>query len=67
MHVPDILDIKRTLRSLIKDAYELMHKYKEEAPCYNGQASISTGGFFVRVFPDDDCQVLFAIEEYTSY
>ena len=67
MLVPDILDIKQTLRSLIKEAYKLMQKYKEEDPDYKGQASISTGGFFVMVFPDDDCQVLFSIAEYTNY
>ena len=44
-----------------------MYNHKKRDPNYNNQVTISSGGFFVQVFPDDDLGVMFVIADYTSY
>lgn len=56
--VPDIYDLKKMLRSLLKDAYRSMNDTEN-----NSTRLLSCGGFTVIVYPNGYCHAFFSISE----
>jgi hypothetical protein len=63
LEVPDIYQLKASLRRLLVNAYTSMTMNKEADPDMNGPCWSSCGGFTVYVWPDDSCQVFFSVTD----
>ena len=63
LEVPDVQTIKHHLREQIVNCYQGLNKIKEQDPDYDGCYFSSCGGFSTYVWANDDCHVMFSIEE----
>jgi hypothetical protein len=61
--VPDIPELRRSLRALLVDAFVEMNEFKESKDFDNSPVMISTGGFTVIVWSSDYCNAFFNVAE----
>lgn len=63
LEVPHISGIKAACRRLLVNAFTSVTMNKEDGSDYNGPCYSSSGGFTVYAWPDNRCQVFFAVTE----
>ena len=63
LEIPDIFQIKSSLRRLLVNVCTSMTMNKEADPDVSSPCWSSCGGFTVYVWPDDSCQVFFSVTD----
>lgn len=61
--IPDIRDLRRSLRERLMEAFVEMNEFKESDSFDNSPVMISSGGFTVIVWPSDYCNAFFNVAE----
>lgn len=64
MEIPTVLDLKAACRRLLVNAFASVTMNKEADPDYRGPCFSSCGGFTVYAWPDNSCQVFFAVTDW---
>lgn len=64
LEVPDLDQIKQSLRKMLVRAYNNMNENKKIDPEFNSPCYSSCGGFTVYVWPDDSCQAYFSVTDW---
>lgn len=63
LEIPHISGIKAACRRLLVNAFTSVTMNKEDGSDYNGPCFSSSGGFTVYAWPNNSCQVFFAVTE----
>ena len=63
LEIPQIHEIKAACRRLLVNAFTSVTMNKEDGHNYNGPCFSSSGGFTVYAWPNNSCQVFFAVTE----
>ena len=64
MEIPTVLDLKAACRRLLVNAFTAVSMVKESDPDYEGPCYSSCGGFTVYAWPNNSCQVFFAVTDW---
>jgi hypothetical protein len=64
LEIPTILDLKAACRRLLVNAFTSVTMNKEDGNDYDGPCYSSCGGFTVYAWPDNSCQVFFAVTDW---
>lgn len=64
LEVPDLSMIKAACRRLLVNSFTSVTENKEVDPDYRGPCFSSCGGFTVYAWPDNSCQVFFAVTDW---
>ena len=64
LEVPDLSMIKAACRRLLVNSFTSVTENKEADPDYRGPCFSSCGGFTVYAWPDNSCQVFFAVTDW---
>lgn len=64
LEIPDLSTIKAACRKLLVNAFTAVTMNKEDGHDYDGPCYSSCGGFTVYAWPNNSCQVFFAVTDW---
>ena len=64
LEIPDISQLKAACRRLLVNAFTSVTMNKEDGHNYDGPCYSSCGGFTVYAWPNNNCQVYFAVTDW---